>query len=200
VGACGAWAAGRTGAGAWTGAMVPAMGELAVPERQVLAWLEPGDPDLFTPAQFPVFSIVVPEGRYYGTPIFGVPGFKVGRYHHREERTDAETIDRACHSEDETLLRSFAARYFPAGGGRTLDLKVCMFVNSPDEHFIVDTLPGMPQVAVAGGFSGHGFKFCSVIGEILADLALTGSTTHNIDFLRLCRFHVPHIGSQPWPA
>jgi sarcosine oxidase len=63
-----------------------------------------------------------------------------------------------------------------------------MFVNSPDGHFIIDTLPGMPQVSVAAGFSGHGFKFCSMVGEILADLALTGGTHHDIDFLRLGRF------------
>ena len=175
-------------AGAWSSSMVNCMDALAVPERQVLAWLEPSDPELFTPARFPVFTALVPEGSYYGTPIFGVPGFKLGRFHHRGEVTEAETLDRNCYPEDEAVLRSFAAKYFPTGAGKTLAFRVCMFVNSPDGDFIIDTLRDMPQVAVAAGFSGRGFKFCSVVGEILADLTCTGSTAHEIDFLRLHRF------------
>ena len=67
-------------------------------------------------------------------------------------------------------------------------MQVCMFTNTPDEHFIVDVHPAYPQVSIAAGFSGHGFKFCSVIGEIMADLALGGTTRHNIDLFRLRRF------------
>lgn len=69
-----------------------------------------------------------------------------------------------------------------------MTLKTCMFTNTPDEHFIVDLLPANSQVAVAAGFSGHGFKFASVIGEILADLAINGETEHNIDLLKIDRF------------
>jgi sarcosine oxidase len=78
------------------------------------------------------------------------------------------------------VLRRFAERCFPEGAGPTMTLKACLFENSPDEHFILDTLLDAPQVVVGGGFSGHGFKFCSVVGEILADLALSGSTSHEI--------------------
>ena len=67
-------------------------------------------------------------------------------------------------------------------------LKVCLFTNSPDEHFIVDLHPTYPQVVLAAGFSGHGYKFCSVIGEILADLALRGDTRHDIGLFALSRF------------
>jgi sarcosine oxidase len=63
-----------------------------------------------------------------------------------------------------------------------------MFTNSPDEHFILDTLPDHPQVVVGAGFSGHGFKFASVIGEVLADLAADGETDHPIDMFGLDRF------------
>ena len=69
-----------------------------------------------------------------------------------------------------------------------MTLKTCMFTNTPDEHFIVDVLPGHSQVVVAAGFSGHGFKFASVIGEILSDLAINGETQHNIDLLKIDRF------------
>jgi sarcosine oxidase len=73
-------------------------------------------------------------------------------------------------------------------------MKTCLFTNSPDEHFIIDRLPEAPQVAIAAGFSGHGFKFCSVVGEILADLALEGGTKLNIELFRLDRpaLHGPH--------
>src|SRR5206468_12477548 len=101
---------------------------------------------------------------------------------------DPDAFDREPHPEDEGLLRAFAERYFPAGAGPTASLKTCLFENSPDEHFLIDLHPECPQAVVAAGFSGHGFKFCSVVGEILADLVLAGETRHDIGFLRLARF------------
>ena len=62
-------------------------------------------------------------------------------------------------------------------------MKACIFTNSPDEHFILDRLPDAPQVSVAVACSGHGYKFCSVVGEIMADLATDGATRHDIGFL-----------------
>ena len=70
------------------------------------------------------------------------------------------------------------AKYFPDANGPVLSMKVCMFTNTPDEHFIIDAVPGAPNVYVAAGFSGHGFKFCSVIGEIMADLATDRGYRH----------------------
>ena len=175
-------------AGAWTESMLPQLKGLAVPERQVLAWFEPKKPEIFQPATFPVFNVVVDEGRYYGFPEFGVPGFKVGRYHHLEEVVDPETYDREPNLRDEVLLREFTENYFPDAAGPTSSMKACMFTNSPDEHFIIDRLPDAPQVTVAAGFSGHGFKFCSVVGEVLAGLSLDGSTRHDIAMFRLSRF------------
>ena len=175
-------------AGAWTSGMIPILEDLAVPERQVLAWLQPLDGSLYTPAVFPVFNAYFDEGRYYGFPVFGIPGFKVGRYHHLEEVIDPDSEIKTVTGEDEAVLRSAVERYFPKANGTTMTLKTCMFTNTPDEHFIVDLLPGNTQVAVAAGFSGHGFKFASVIGEILAELAITGETEHNIDLLKIDRF------------
>jgi sarcosine oxidase len=175
-------------AGPWAGAMVPRLRELAVPERQVLAWLQPTEPASFQPDRFPVFNMECEEGRYYGFPVYGVPGFKFGRYHHLAETTEADAVDRECHPRDEAVLRAFAARYFPKGNGPTMSLRACLFTNSPDEHFIVDSLPDEPRVVVAAGFSGHGYKFCSVVGEILADLADRGETRHDIELFRLGRF------------
>lgn len=176
-------------AGAWTAGMLPSLEELAVPERQVLAWLQPEEPSLFTPEVFPVFSAFFEEGRYYGFPVFGIPGFKIGRYHHLEEVADPDHVERNVTQEDEDVLRAASARYFPKANGTIMTLKTCLFTNTPDEHFIIDTVPGYPQVAVAAGFSGHGFKFASVVGEILGDLSINGKTRHNIELLNIDRFY-----------
>lgn len=175
-------------AGAWAAKLLLFLNELAVPERQVLAWLQPARPELFAPERFPVFNFLADEGRYYGFPIFGVPGFKFGKYHHLQEVVDPEHFEREPNERDEQVLHKFAARYFPDGAGPTMALKTCIFTNAPDEHFIIDLHPDYPQVAFASPCSGHGFKFASVIGEIVADLAERGETRHDISMFRLARF------------
>ncbi len=182
-------------AGPWAGKLVSGLQRLAVPERQVLAWLEPARPEYFQPDVFPVFYLEVEEGRFYGLPSFLVPGFKLGKYHHRLEEADPDLPRKVPDAEDEELLRSFARRYFPDGAGRSLMLKTCLFTNSPDGHFILDRHPDHPEVALAAGFSGHGYKFCSVIGEIVADLVLRGETRHDIELFRLKRFATAAIRS-----
>ena len=111
------------------------------------------------------------------------------RMAHLEQRVDPDDMDRQAHRQDEDVLRRYTARYFPDAAGPTMSLKTCLFTNTPDEHFILDLHPSFPQVSIAAGFSGHGFKFAPVIGEILADLVTTGSTPYNIDLFRLSRFH-----------
>jgi sarcosine oxidase len=169
-------------AGSWNGKLAPALASVLQPERQVVAWLEVARPELFERPVFPVFVMEVPEGMYYGFPLFagGPPGLKLGRFHHRHEPADPDLLDRAgAGPEDEDVLRSFAASYLPEGAGRALSMQVCMFTNTPDEHFLIDLHPDHPQVVVGAGFSGHGFKFCSVVGEILADLVIDGGTRHD---------------------
>ena len=175
-------------AGAWAAEMVPSLAELAVPERQVLAWFQPEDPALFTPENFPVFNAYFDEGRYYGFPVFGIPGFKIGKYHHLEEVVVPDGMGKNVTREDEEILRDATAKYFPKANGNVMTMATCMFTNSPDDHFIIGVLPDHPQVSVATGFSGHGFKFASVIGEIMGELATTGKTRHDIKLLRLGRF------------
>ena len=176
-------------AGPWASKLVPELDGLAVPERQVLAWLQPTRPEYFEPSAFPVFNLEVEEGRYYGFPSFLVPGFKFGKYHHRGEIADPDAVNREPEPEDEELLRAFARRYFPDGAGPTLMLKTCLFTNSPDHHFILDRHPDHPEVAIAAGFSGHGYKFCSVVGEIMADLTQGDQPRHDIELFRLRRFN-----------
>ena len=175
-------------AGAWSQDVARLPPGLAGALRQVVAWLQPLRPELFTPGQLPVFNVVLDGEHFYGFPVFGVPGFKVGRFDHFGSGGDPDAISREPTIEDEVPLRAFAQRYFPDGAGSTLALSTCLFEPSPDEHFLIDRHPDTVGAVVGAGFSGHGFKFCSVVGEILADLALDGGTRHDIELFRFARF------------
>ncbi len=176
-------------AGAWVRSLVPALAELAQPERQVLGWFTPTRPADFAPDRFPVFLIDVEGGKhYYGFPSHEGHGLKIGWYHHFREPIDPADADRSTRPDDEAALREFVERYLPDGAGPTEMLTTCIFTNTPDEHFIVDALPDAPQVLVLSPCSGHGYKFCSVIGEIAADLVVDGATRHDIGLFRLDRF------------
>jgi sarcosine oxidase len=175
-------------AGAWSDdvARLPAGSVRAV--RQVLAWFQPTRPELFTPERMPVFNLILDDDHFYGFPSFVIPGVKLGRYERDGESGNPDGISREPRVDDETRLRELAGRYLPEGTGPTVALKTCLFELSPDEHFLIDRHPESENVVVGAGFSGHGFKFCSVVGEILADLVTGGSTKHDIDLFRLDRF------------
>ena len=176
-------------AGAWTHRLVAQYRGMLQPERQVVIWVQPRVPAHFQVGAFPVFNMAVDEGTFYGLPIYSIPGLKLARWHHLEQAIDDPAgMDRDCHAADEAILRTFVRRYFPDGDGPILSMHTCLFTNTPDTHFVIDTHPDCPNVLIAGGFSGHGFKFCSVVGEILADLAQDGSTRHDISLFRAARF------------
>lgn len=174
-------------AGPWAQELIDDLQGLATPERQVLGWLQPKQSSHFTPDNFPIFTVTVDEGPFYGFPVFETPGFKIGCHHHLKQDTTPETLDETPRPEDERHLRSVAEKYFPTGAGPTMRLSTCMYTNSPDEQFIIDTHPNYSEVVIAAGFSGHGYKFCSVVGEILADLAIQGQTEHPIDLFSFDR-------------
>ncbi len=175
-------------AGAWMAGLVPGMAALMRPERQVVGWFAIADPERFAPARFPVFVHDAPDAVYYGFPEHGVAGFKIGKYHHRGQAADPDALDRECHPEDEAALRGEVARHFPLANGALVRSAACMFTNTPDEHFIIDRHPGAPAVLIVSPCSGHGFKFCPVIGEIVADLVTRDATAHDISAFRLARF------------
>ena len=173
--------------GAWIADHVPQLSGNATPERQVLGWFRPRRPDQFRLGQFPVGIVEGERLIAYAFPEWGVPGLKIGVFNHLRERGHAEELSREPNAADEALLREAVRSYFPEGDGAVLGLRTCMFTNVPDEHFVLDTLPNFPQVVVASPCSGHGFKFASVIGEILADLTTERSPRLNIDLFRLSR-------------
>ena len=180
-------------AGAWTSQILKDLEVELTVTRQVQAWFEPKtDPTLFSPDQFPCWFIETdaPHG-HYGFPILpGQKGLKIAE--HRPG--DAISIDQinkkvADPTPDELDdLQKTLAKYIPEGAGRLLKSCTCLYTNSPDQHFIIDKLPSSNNLTLATGFSGHGYKFSSVMGEILADLAMEGTTRHPIEFLRLSRF------------
>jgi sarcosine oxidase len=179
-------------AGAWGDKLVREMKPHLTVERQVLGWfqpVQPADEQAFMPAQFPVFNLETPSGHYYGFPIYDVPGVKIGKFNHLYERIDPDNKNaKAATDTDEKVLREAMTDFFPKADGSLMGMHACMFTNTADEHFVVDFHPDHDQsVVMAFGFSGHGFKFASVIGEILADLCVKGSTQHDIAFFNYAR-------------
>ena len=132
-------------------------------------------------------------GVFYGFPLlqapqFGGPaGLKLA-HHTSGTAVDPDQVNRIVTETEKNDLLYILEKYLPGCFDSFLTLKTCLYTYTPDEHFIIDLLPGFEDsVSVACGFSGHGFKFVSVVGEILADLALKGATEMPIDFLSLKR-------------
>jgi sarcosine oxidase len=175
--------------GAWTDRLVRDLGVELTVTRQVLGWVQPKRPRLFDIGSFPVWAIDHRDGTiHYGFPILpDSPGLKVA-HHHAGQRVDPETVVRHAVAGDEEDFRGVLGNFLPDADGPLLSIRICLYTNSPDGHFIVDHHPRHPRVTLACGFSGHGFKFATVIGEALADLALRGRTDLPIRFLGLHRF------------
>jgi monomeric sarcosine oxidase len=178
-------------AGPWMGKIARQMGvNLPLqPTREILAFFATGQPELFTPERCPVW-IYHGERLYYGIPnADGVSGFKVAR-HGRHEPTDPATINRVAEDEYIDELRGFLGKYIPAGAGDLIKTYVCMYTMTPDENFIIDTLPGAPHIAIGSACSGHGFKFSTLVGKMLVDLVMHGKTDFYSDLFSLNRFGV----------
>jgi sarcosine oxidase len=174
-------------AGAWTKALLPDLPVALRATRQVMAWFTPERPELFAPDRFPVFLLENDGGLHYGFPAFGA-GVKIARHHHRDQSVDPDRYDRAVSSDDEALIRSVLVDFIPGADGPRVAAETCLYTMTPDGDFVIDQMPGAPQLIVASPCSGHGFKFAPAIGEILADLATRGDTAHDISRFRLSRF------------
>jgi sarcosine oxidase len=181
-------------AGAWAGRLLSQARLPLQPERMPVFWYTPrARPELFDMDHLPIWIWQDPVyGEFFGTPHLDWPGVKAGK-HHTGQDADPETVDRQIHAADEAPVRGFLERCMPDLAGRVEASRVCLYTNTPDTHFIVDRLPEAQNVVYAAGFSGHGFKFASVIGEILADLTLSGTATSDADFLRLTPQRYPSV-------
>jgi len=161
-------------AGPWTAKLLPGLELPLKVERQVQAWLAVDDPAAFSPARFPIFIREIEDGRFrYGFPTTDGRSIKLG-VHHEGTEADPDTIDREVVDADIEPLRAFARDMLRDVSDRVVDACVCMYTNSPDESFIVISPAEVPGVTVLSACSGHGFKFASVIGELMADAILEG--------------------------
>lgn len=133
----------------------------------------------------PCFGFELPYGFFYGFPVRDAYGMKVAHHTPGPLLAHPGQLNDDTFGSDLPLVQRCLQEVLPDVGRTPLKTVNCMYTMSRDSHFIVDVHPEHPQVVFAGGFSGHGFKFASVMGEILADLALEDETRHPIDFLRL---------------
>ncbi len=179
-------------AGAWTSRIVPQLESKLQVTRQLLAWVAPPEAGTFSLNNFPCWFMEDPAlGTFYGFPVMprtefsGPIGMKLA-HHHPGIPCGPGDINAGIPATEEEKLRKFLRTYIPDAGEDIIGTKHCLYTYSPDSHFVIDHLPGYDRkVTIACGFSGHGFKFVPVVGEILADLALKGRTDLPIGFLRL---------------
>lgn len=179
--------------GVWSERLLGDIGIRLVVTRQPVGWVWPKKPESFALGALPVWGINNPDGSlHYGFPMLagadsGRPGLKIAHHFHGQ-LTTPHTINRVPQPEDELDFRPMLKRLLPDADGPLLSMAICMYTVTPDSHFIIDVHPREERAIIACGFSGHGFKFASVVGEVLADLALDGRTNLPIDFLSLRRF------------
>jgi sarcosine oxidase len=138
--------------------------------------------------RLPCFAFDTPAGFFYGFPALDERGIKVANHSGGRTVADPLDLDRAVDPEEQRQIERWLGDHLPGVGRTPADHAACLYTMSPDHHFVLGLHPAHPQVAIAAGFSGHGFKFASVVGEILADLATTGRTIHPIGFLAPDRF------------
>lgn len=179
--------------GPWAPTLLTDLGLPLEVQRQVLFWFQPPGGVLpMLPGRFPIYIWEGEDGlQPYGFPAMdgAAGGAKVAFFRIPNAQTcTPETIDRSARQEDEAAMRGMLRRFLPALDGPLLQTATCLYTNTPDLHFAMGPHPRHPQVSFAAGFSGHGFKFCSVVGEILADLAIRGATRHNLGLFDCRRF------------
>ncbi len=168
-----------------------ALGKLGIEihvQRNIQAWFGPATND-FAADRFPPFLL---DRKGLPSPLYGFPDFGDGvkvAFHAHGDFTDAAHLKRAIDPERDIAPIARAMDDWMPGAAQNLRAaKPCPYTLTPDSHFVVDRHPAHPGLVLCGGFSGHGFKFAPVMGEICADLALEKESRHEIGFLSLRRF------------
>jgi sarcosine oxidase len=178
-------------AGPWARALLADCDVPLTVMRQVGLWFGTTNDALFRRDVFPLYIADTPLGHYYGFPMLDSNGIKVAQHYGAPELPGPEAVERTATAADEENGRRFLREFLPDGNGPLRLMSVCIYTLTPDHHFVIDLHPEHGNVAVAAGFSGHGFKFASVVGEILADLVEEGRTHLPISMFRLTRFARP---------
>ncbi len=175
-------------AGAWSVKQLANLGVAFTIRRKSLFWFASDDEQYTVGSGLPVFLFELSNGIFYGFPKVDERGVKFAEHTGGRTVEDPLTVDRTIDAEEQRRLVEVMSRYLPGVSANVTDHAVCLYTMSPDEHFIVDRHPEMPNVVFAAGLYGHGFKFVPVLGRALADLALDGGTDLPMDFFSLNRF------------
>ncbi len=153
--------------------------------RKSLFWYEPPTAHVpnFDVGALPCFAFDTPAGFFYGFPRVDDRGVKLAEHTGGRSVSDPLDVDRSVDPLEQARIEEWIAAHLPGLGRDCRHHATCLYTMSPDAHFVLGLHPDHPQVAIAAGFSGHGFKFASVVGEVLADLAISGGTPKPIGFL-----------------
>ncbi|NMF83292.1 N-methyl-L-tryptophan oxidase [Nodosilinea sp. P-1105] len=157
-----------------------------------LGFYQPSSPAEFEPGRFPVFFAHMNGD--YGEMPYGIPhedpaiGLKLTTFYGWDTVETPGQVDYTPSQAWTERIRGFAQQYIPAAAGPLLSTRRCLYTLTPDKHFVVDQHPHYPQVVIGAGFSGHGFKFTTLMGKMLADLAVDGRTPHDTSLFKLSRF------------
>ncbi|HEX4588312.1 MAG TPA: N-methyl-L-tryptophan oxidase [Gemmataceae bacterium] len=174
-------------AGAWATRVLGQLGARLTVMRQVPMWFAPPDLRPFARERFPIYLAETVRGTFYGLPAIDPRGHKVAQHYGAPELPGPDAVDRSVTDADEAPLREFIRTHLPAADGPRRDASVCLYTLTPDRHFVIDLHPDYKTVALATGFSGHGFKFAPVVGELLADLVETGEADDRTELFRVTR-------------
>ena len=174
-------------AGAWSAGLLGDARVNLQATRQLLGWTRARDREVLTEDKLPIWAFADEADSFqYGFPIcdgFTGPNFPKVARHWDGEPCDPDLVRRTIDAADEALLLRNLEKHVPAAFGPLEHAAVCLYTLSDDRHFVVDHHPRNPRVVMACGFSGHGFKFCPVLGEAIADLVLDGGTERPVGFL-----------------
>jgi sarcosine oxidase len=170
--------------GPWIRDLVPELGSRLKLTRQPLLWFHPMDDALTRPDRMPVFFLQSHDHLTYGLPNVCGSGVKAASHLSGGELQSADAPRADASDEEKAALRAILQRYVPAAAGEVHRTSLCVYTRSPDEHFVIGPHPEAPQIVLASPCSGHGFKFASIIGEILAELAIDRRTDWPIDLFR----------------
>lgn len=172
--------------GAWTSTLLSELEDRLTVTKQQVCYYRPTNTEMFKPSSYPVFTENTAKGEFiYGIPYFGTNGAKVAR-HGLGQIYSPDECERRPDQDYTQHIDRYVEKRIPALGKSSAS-EVCLYTETVDEDFIIDTHPECENILIAAGFSGHGFKFCSLVGRIMSESALTGKTMFDISHFRIDR-------------
>lgn len=175
-------------AGAWARDLLADLGLCFEVVRKPLYWFDAPEAVYGERHGGPGFIFETGQGNFYGFPFVAGQGLKCAEHTGGETVADPLDVNRQPIAAETARVRNFVARWLPRASTEPTNFAVCLYTLSPDRNFVVDRHPELSQVSFAAGLSGHGFKFASVLGEVLADFATQGESPLPVDFLSCRRF------------